>query len=349
MDPSRILTSNADVHDYLQQFLDLADEIEQCGSRPPDDHLKWLIANGLPDDYRPIIKSLQQRDETEKTSLTEYCCRLVLEAEELKSRELTSGKFMELGAYVRGQRRERKNPNPIFRGRCYRCDQPGHRVAECTWSAKDAPRQSETAARVNVINHGTPMASSDQVKQKGKERPTEHAMVTASEGFSNKVPDDDLERTTTFETCFVAQTGDMWLVDSGATSHMTFQKADFSSLDTAFRTTVRVADDRALVAYGRGTVVLTVLDVRGSEQQFVMANVLWVPDLSFRLFSVRRVSMSGHRVVFGGAKRSEIECAKGARVPLFEHEASFWLRCVANEQARYTSSRDHEGVQSRQA
>eukprot|EP00300_Choanocystis_sp_HF-7_P003444 c12635_g1_i1.p1 GENE.c12635_g1_i1~~c12635_g1_i1.p1 ORF type:complete len:302 (+),score=32.04 c12635_g1_i1:155-1060(+) len=298
--PSRILTSNAEVHDYLQRFLDLVDEIEQC------------------------------------------------ETEELKSGELTNWKFMELEAYVRGQRRERKL-QPRF-SEDGATDVPAWPSgAECTWSAKDAPRQSETAARVNVINHGTPMASSDQVKQKGKERPTEHAMVTASEGFSNKVPDDDLERTTTFETCFVAQTGDMWLVDSGATSHMTFQKADFSSLDTAFRTTVRVADDRALVAYGRGTVVLTVLDVRGSEQQFVMANVLWVPDLSFRLFSVRRVSMSGHRVVFGGAKRSEIECAKGARVPLFEHEASFWLRCVANEQARYTSSRDHEGVQSRQA
>ena len=49
-------------------------------------------------------------------------------------------------------------------------------------------------------------------------------------------------------------TSDLWIVDSGATQHMTFERSRFSDyVEFKQPCTVNLGDNRTILAYGKGT------------------------------------------------------------------------------------------------
>lgn len=108
-----------------------------------------------------------------------------------------------------------------------------------------------------------------------------------------------------------------WLVDSGATSHMTWQKEllmDFQELSPPEK--VGLGDGHSVHAVGIGKVRMEMdLDNR-STQPAVLHKVLYVPQLALNLFSVKAATKRGKKVDFGkrqciirGAKQQV--CGKG--------------------------------------
>ena len=94
-----------------------------------------------------------------------------------------------------------------------------------------------------------------------------------------------------------------WLVDSGASSHMTPQKKlliDYREFDTPQM--VGLGDGRIVEAVGAGNVQLKMLFKVSNPKRAVMYNVLYVPKLACNLFSVRAAASKGNIVRFGRSR-----------------------------------------------
>jgi hypothetical protein len=72
-----------------------------------------------------------------------------------------------------------------------------------------------------------------------------------------------------------------WFIDSGATNHMCSKEELFNNLRASEEFTVTVADDRKVLAQGKGGVVIsTKYGVK------TISDVMYVPDLKTNLLSV---------------------------------------------------------------
>ena len=89
-----------------------------------------------------------------------------------------------------------------------------------------------------------------------------------------------------------------WLVDSGATQHMTFQRHWFESYEEIEPRKVFMGDDTILEAIGRGNIV-TSIKVEGVLRQIKITKVLHVPKIHNNLLSVSKLISEGLKIEFG--------------------------------------------------
>ena len=101
-----------------------------------------------------------------------------------------------------------------------------------------------------------------------------------------------------------AQVAGAWIIDSGATSHMTWDK-DLLENYKAFSSPedVRLGDSHILKAYGIGTVRI---NTRLGNKSFncTLGETLFVPKLAVNLFSGHAADSKGNKIHFeDGAAR----------------------------------------------
>ena len=102
-----------------------------------------------------------------------------------------------------------------------------------------------------------------------------------------------------------------WIIDSGATQHMTYERDNLSEYVEFKRPCkVNLGDDRVILAYGKGTYRLTT-DLNRSSQKIALKNVLYLPELKRNLLSVQAMSKLGATVVF---KEDECRISKDSRL-----------------------------------
>lgn len=104
---------------------------------------------------------------------------------------------------------------------------------------------------------------------------------------------------TTTENVFTANSNQIWVVDSGASSHMCTQLSLFTHIDKSQSGKVRLADDKAVDVKGIGKVSMTV-KVNGHESKIGLLNTLYVPDLRCNLISTSKLTDNGCKVVMKG-------------------------------------------------
>ena len=71
-----------------------------------------------------------------------------------------------------------------------------------------------------------------------------------------------------------------WIIDSGASCHMTWEKELFHEYKALSGSTVKLGDGRTVEAMGEGTVKVSVYRGDGKLHTLSMKNVLHVPELS---------------------------------------------------------------------
>ena len=90
-----------------------------------------------------------------------------------------------------------------------------------------------------------------------------------------------------------------WIVDSGATCHMSDDKAQFVDLrPLPTSQEVTLGDGHTLEATAEGTVLLETLLPDGSTKECRLKNVLFVPKLSYSLLSVSEAAIAGKATKF---------------------------------------------------
>ena len=89
-----------------------------------------------------------------------------------------------------------------------------------------------------------------------------------------------------------------WIIDSGASSHMSWEREIFTTYKELNNSTVKVGDGRTLKVAGEGTVLVKVLSESRKPITLTMNRVLHVPEMSCNLMSVRQIAENGFSINF---------------------------------------------------
>jgi hypothetical protein len=113
---------------------------------------------------------------------------------------------------------------------------------------------------------------------------------------ANKAKDDD-------DYAFTTKDGDhckaicKWIMDSGATKHMTPHRAAFDMYEVIATRNVHMGDDSIVEVIGMGSILVEVM-VKGRTKRIRIKDVLHVPKLHANLLSMSKILSSGCRVQF---------------------------------------------------
>ncbi|POM74771.1 Copia proteinlike putative, partial [Phytophthora palmivora] len=94
-----------------------------------------------------------------------------------------------------------------------------------------------------------------------------------------------------------SKSSEVWLVDSGATQHMTYSKEYMKNYKKMTPVDVHLADDGVVQAVGSGDIVMSMKTPRGIKKG-VLTKVWHIPKLSRNLFSVGRFTKDVGPVAF---------------------------------------------------
>lgn len=193
--------------------------------------------------------------------------------------DLVRRKYLDVEAKRRGQQQEEVE-EAAFAGKkntkfkCFGCGQPGHRKAQCPKSGENKPvfpKQAKKSAMQNA-NVGTKAVS-----------------FIAADSRSNVV-------------AASAVAGSKWYLDSGASEHMSNNKALFDYLEKIKPVVIQTAKSGVnMIAQYKGRVTACAV-VGGSEIEIRIEDVLYIPELSLNLLSLRRLENSGKKVIFFGGR-----------------------------------------------
>ena len=90
---------------------------------------------------------------------------------------------------------------------------------------------------------------------------------------------------------------DGWIVDSGATIHMSNNKSLFTNFRSSNHGNIRIANGELIPIKGLGTIKI-VVKTPSKPLSLMLNNVAYVPDLNVNLISVRELNKQHHRIVF---------------------------------------------------
>jgi hypothetical protein len=88
-----------------------------------------------------------------------------------------------------------------------------------------------------------------------------------------------------------------WIVNSGATQHMTFQQEWFTTYECISRGRVFMANDTILEAIGKGNIKAT-MQVGGKMSHTTITQVLHVPKMKNNFISMSKLISEGFKVEF---------------------------------------------------
>lgn len=106
----------------------------------------------------------------------------------------------------------------------------------------------------------------------------------------NEIKENKKKDAENYLNCFLLNDKQGWILDSGATKHMTYDRSVFSEI-YSYGGVVTVANGEECEVEGAGTVSL-------ANGKMILKNVLWVPKLGVSLISVRGLVNSGLAVLF---------------------------------------------------
>lgn len=91
---------------------------------------------------------------------------------------------------------------------------------------------------------------------------------------------------------------DGWILDSGATQHVTGDKDFFTSLDRSYADKIEVANGQLVNVIGKGTGKLLFTNQEGKVTPVELCNVLYAPKVVGNLISIRQLILSDFSVNF---------------------------------------------------
>ena len=170
--------------------------------------------------------------------------------------------------------------------KCHHCGKYGHIRRNCRKFAAEAKSDS-----------------SEKGDTKGVKQHAKAAKVREDDSSSSdNDSDSEIGLVTRHALTTSAGRQDTWIVDSGATCHMSNDRRLFVELrDLEKPLKVTLGDGHDLNAVGRGVVVLQTKLPSGRRKKCKLHDVLYVPKLTHNLLSVSKASDAGKKVRFGEA------------------------------------------------
>ena len=90
---------------------------------------------------------------------------------------------------------------------------------------------------------------------------------------------------------------DKWLIDTGASEHLTSRRDWFIEYQPISPVVIRTANKQTMTAIGKGTIQLSARSKKsGGETSLTLQNVLYVPRCTNSLLSVTKLLGIGNRI-----------------------------------------------------
>jgi hypothetical protein len=118
----------------------------------------------------------------------------------------------------------------------------------------------------------------------------------------------------------------VWYLDTGASNHMTGDKAQFSELNLSVGGTVRFGDGRTIGIEGRGTVIFELKD--GGHK--VLTDVYYIPRLKSNIISLGQLTEHGCEIVL-----------KDKFLWRYDHERKLIMKVERAKKRLYILNLDH--------
>ena len=265
------MKEGTEMETHLKHMKEITDKLAAIGAPISEEDQIVTLLGSLPRSYCTLVTALEARG-NDGLTLSFVQQALIHEEQKLNGRlasrrDISPGRHKTsalVGAHA--SRREKL--------KCFGCGIEGHIRRNC-------PRRKNQESRTKQPHKAKPATEEKQTNSDSDDV----GVFAASAGSTNR-----------------SQMG-RWLVDSGASSHMTCQKellTDYKQFDKAQK--VGLGDGRTVEAVGIGKVKVNMLFKMSSPKESTMHDVLYVPKLTCNLFSVRAAAQKGNFIKFGHSK-----------------------------------------------
>ena len=263
---------------FISKVQELQNNLKQLGEEISDKFVMTKILMSLPEGYGHFVSAWESTSD-ERQTIDNLIARLLVEEERLKAKIDTSEKSVAMSAVKKNLK-------------CFKCGQSGHFKKDCKYNddSRNVKRcyvcnkkgHLKSECRFNKDNNNKKQAENKKDSDVSKD--SNAFIVTAMVGDG--------------QACY-----NKWLVDSGASEHMTFDRTVFASYSKLQnKRLVIIGDGTKLDAVGVGQVILKAFNGKHYIET-TLNNVLYVPDLKMNLFSVASAVNKGYSM-----KADSIKC-----------------------------------------
>lgn len=283
---------------HLSFMRGLASQLAGMGYNVSEAEFVDAVLESLPESYRVVVSTLAAQPEK---VLTEDYVMSRLKAE---ARRKDTGRPQE-----NGHRRQEKGDQVVLhtqgtQKRCYYCNIRGHLQHDCEKRMRDLGQQHTgggEASRGRGRGRGRGLGRGGFGARPGNQRGqgTRGNGATLMASITNSALSQDEERSA-------------WLVDSGATTHMS-PRREWMVNYTPFPEPreVQMGNDHSLDAMGYGTIMVRMTQLPTGTLEVELTNVWYVPELRKNLLSVPVITKHGGQVLF---KKEKCTILKGKTV-----------------------------------
>ena len=277
------LINCASVDDYVNKLMTLANKLKGTETDIPDHMLAAIMLAGLPDKFRPFVMTFESSTTKITTDLVKN--KILQEIkwssgnknhfpasyDEISgfysTHQYTSRLSSSQNINPRGHRGRGRGRGNQTRNRCYQCNKFGN-------FGRDCPEGTGSGARANAAD----------ANYRYEDEEAEDIVCC---GFTTLVADSGLSGPAESD----------WILDSGASCHMSNDQNKMCKIQKAEIRRVTVANSEKLPVELKGEIILPIDTSEGSKK-VRLSNVLYVPNLSSNLVSVGTITDQGYDILF---------------------------------------------------
>ena len=250
------LNAGDSMQTHLKNFTETYSELAMIGEAVAEDEKVIQLLASLPEEYATIVTAFETCDQVPQWVTVTE--KLLHEETKIKgnAENTTRALAHQQQDFKRSTKGFQNSKSSKKNVKCYNCGKTGHIKSQC-WQRKDKQDANATVEKKDDDTKRTLLATALSTKE---------------------VMSDD------------------WIIDSGASSHMSFKKEDFvnyKELETPIQ--VQVGNGGKLQAIGNGDVPVY---VNGKTNSCIIKDVLYVPGLVHKLLSVKQMTSTKKEILF---------------------------------------------------
>nr|KYP66186.1 Retrovirus-related Pol polyprotein from transposon TNT 1-94 [Cajanus cajan] len=243
------------IKQYLDKLFGIANKVRILGTQFLDSRIVEKILVTILERYEASIAALENTKDLSKITLAEVLHAL----QALEQRRLMREERSMEGVYLakwKNKNSGKKKKNELLDVKCDNCEKLGHLKHVC----KSHEQQEEANIAKDFVE--------DQQEEEEEE-------LLSMSCFMTKKP------------------SKAWIIDSGCTNHMTYDRELFKELNKTDISKVQMGNGEHLAVKGKGT-----LAIKSHSGFKLISDVLYVPDINQNLLSVSQLLGKGYKVLF---------------------------------------------------
>ena len=281
-----------DMAAHLNGFREIANQIENLSSDDGTSQIQGvdlvsMLSVSLPDSYEPLVMALQSRSEA--LTFDFIAGRLLQESTRRQAATATPGNTSTgQSAFIVGGFGKVRGRGGGNRGGSYQRGMRGR--GHASFGITDLSRlgNAATAGR----GHTKRMPGRCHYCDREGHWKAECLKRKADEAGSRFRRNEDIQTAFT-ATIPKRRASDDWVIDSGASQHISAQRERFQNYQPISPLKIQIGDGSEIEAVGKGDVTLET-----EKASITLTDVLYVPDIGTNLLSVAKAADRGHNLTF---------------------------------------------------